>query len=190
MAGTFRHGDLLLVVPVVLSQLRIGDVVVFCRTSADRGAHTTVVHRVTACVEDGVITQGDALALPDATIVHPTQLLGRVTQVQRGDKCYAVWSGFAGQVWRHYVRLRHHLLALGRAPYQWLRASGLVRRLWRPSFTHMTLSTEQGPVVKYLCGGKTVAVWQPKTQAYWCRKPYDLVLGVPEPTTNVIMDDI
>ncbi len=183
MAGTFRFGDLLLVTPTVLSQLRQGDVVVFYSSGIDKGERTVIVHRVVEQTADGVLTQGDACALPDSAVVYPSQVLGRVSRVQRGNRSYPVLNGCAGRVWARYVRLRHRILALGRLPYRWLRASGLirclVRRLWRPAVACVTLATAQGPVVKYLHNGETVAVWQPETRAYWCRKPYDLVLEVP-----------
>lgn len=182
MAGTFCYGDVLFAVPTLLSKLHPGDVVIFC--PAQSAPDGMVVHRVTACTGDSVITRGDARILPDATALHPSQLRGRVVNVQRGNKVYTVWGGFAGRAWASYTRLRRRLLALGRIPYRWLRASGVVRHLWRPPVRFMTLATEQGSVVKYLHGGKTVAAWQPETQSYWCRKPYDLVLDPPGPTTN------
>ncbi len=182
MAGTFRFGDLLVVVPALLSELCPGDVVVFC--SSRSAVDTWVVHRVVAWTENGVITQGDACVSSDVATLRSSQLLGRVARVQRGDKSYVVWGGFVGQVWSHYVRFRRRLLALGRVLYRWLRASGIVRRLWCPPIVRLMLATEQGPAVKYLCNGKTIAVWQPETGTYWCRKPYDLVLDAPDSTTG------
>ncbi|MEJ5308343.1 MAG: S26 family signal peptidase [Anaerolineae bacterium] len=184
MAGTFRFGDLLLIDPVGLPQLRRGDVAVFYKPESDGSARIVVAHRVVARDVDSLITQGDACASPDVAVVHSSRLLGRVARVQRGNKSYGVWGGLAGRLWARWVRLRRCLLALGRAPYRWLRASGVVRRLWRPSVAHVTLATGQGPIVKYLYHGKTVATWRPEHQSYWCRKPYDLVLDAPLPTTN------
>lgn len=179
MTGTFRFGDLLLVTPAIFSQLRRGDVVVFNKSEPDSEARTVIVHRVVAYAVDGLLTQGDACILPDGAIVYPLQVLGRVARVQRGNKSYRVWNGCAGRLWVGYARFQRRFLAWGRLPYRWLRASGLVRRLWRPPIARVTLSTALGPVVKYLHAGKTVAVWQPEMQAYWARKPYDLVLDAP-----------
>lgn len=183
MAGTFRFGDVFYSVPVLFSQLRPGDVIVFRHPRSDACIQQTV-HRVVKCTAMGLITQGDACALPDATVVVASQLLGRVVRVQRGNKSYPVWNGWAGRLWARYVQIRRRLLGLGHAPYRWLHESGLVRRLWRPPVSCVTIATAQAPLVKYLHRGKTIAVWRPSTQAFWCRKPYDLVLDAPMPTTN------
>ncbi|MBN2005032.1 MAG: hypothetical protein JXA21_16860 [Anaerolineae bacterium] len=176
MAGTFRPGDILLVSPDSVQTLHPGDVVIFypMRYGA---ANDAIVHRVVACTSSGLITQGDACSTTDIGYVQAWNLVGRVTRVQRDDKSYGVWGGFAGRLWVCYVRLRRRFLASSRLPYRWLRASGIVRRLWNPSIAYVTLMTEQGPVVKYLCRGKTVAIWRPETCTYWCRKPYDLVIS-------------
>ncbi len=182
MTGTFRFGDALLAVPVPTSKFHSGDVIVFAPMKSDTGTRAIVAHRVIACMEEGIVTQGDACASPDPVLVHPSQVIGRVTRVQRGGKSYVVWNGWAGRAWARHVRFRGRLLALMRAPYRWLRTGGIVRRLWHPPVTRVVLATTQGATVKYLRAGKTVAVWQPETGAYWCRKPYDLVLERPATT--------
>jgi len=32
------------------------------------------------------------------------------------------------------------------------------------------------PLVKYICGGRTVARWWPEQDRFECKKPYDLVI--------------
>lgn len=181
MKGAFLPGDVLRVSPLPWQKIRPGDIIAFHTHDGIQPSHI-IVHRVRACVPDGLLTQGDACLSPDAFAVGAAQVIGRVTQVQRGNKSHIVWGGFVGRLWVRYVRLRRGLLAFGRAPYRWVRASGILRRLWRPSVVSVIVATAEGPMVKYLCGGKTVAVWQPETRAYWCRKPYDLVLERPATT--------
>ncbi len=183
MQGTFQVGDILFAESITSEDVRRGDVLAFFSSRRDK-MRDVVVHRVVARVSEGLITQGDAMRLPDANPVCAQNLLGRVIQVQRSGRVYPVKNGWRGRLWARYVRLRRRLLSLGRVPYRWLRASSIVRRLWRPPVASVTLATSEGLMVKYLCGGKTVAFWQPETSTYWCRKPYDLVLDAPGPATN------
>jgi hypothetical protein len=182
MTGTFHPGDILVVRKTRYRDVSVGDVVAFRTSKNPVGG--LIVHRVVNCTADGLLTQGDACTTPDASHVQACNLIGRVTQVLHGGKSYRVWGGRAGQLWARYVRLRRRLLTIGRAPYRWLRASGIIRRLWHPPLVCVMLTTMRGPVIKYLCGGKTVAIWATEGQTYWCRKPYDLVLDAPRPTTN------
>ncbi|MBN2005231.1 MAG: signal peptidase I [Anaerolineae bacterium] len=178
MTGTFRPGDMLVVRETAFADVRPGDVVAFRAPGGDDDA-TLIVHRVMARAADGLITRGDACGAPDAARVQAGDLVGRVVQAQRGRHVRRVWGGFAGRCWARLLRLRRRVLALGRLPYRRLRASGLVRRVWRPAVTQVSVMTTQGPVVKYLCGARAVAEWRPETRVYRCRKPYDLVLDAP-----------
>ena len=178
MAGTFRSGDMLVVREVSFCDVHPGDVVAFRAPGHDDNA-TLIVHRVVTRTHDGLITQGDAYTGPDTGRVQASDMVGRVIQAQRGTRPRPVPGGFRGRWWVRFLRLQRRLLAAARAPYRWLRASGIVRRVWRPSVTQVLLMTAQEPVVKYLCGARAVAVWRPDTRTYWCQKPYDLVLDAP-----------
>jgi len=68
---------------------------------------------------------------------------------------------------------------VGRWPYGWLRNSRLVSQLWRPVITRIYITTEDGPLVKYISGRRTVARWWPATGRFHCCKPYDLVIPRP-----------
>jgi len=183
MAGAFRPGDVLIVRDVAFEAIRPGDVIAF-RAPGSAGTAHLVVHRVVARAPGGLITQGDANAAPDAARVQANGLVGRVTQAQRGTRVRPAPGGLTGRWHARWTRLRarvrRRVVAIGRAPYRWRRASGLARRLWRPAVTRVTMMTTQGTVVKYLCGARAVAEWRPETRAYWCEKPYDLVLDAPE----------
>ncbi len=183
MEGTFKSGDILLLETVTLSDVVPGDVVVF-DFAKHRHQKIQIVHRVLACTACGLITKGDANPFPDLQIVTSENLIGRVNFMIRNGKVLPVFGGNAGRLRSHSIRLWRRLVAFGRAPYRWLRASGIIRLLWHPSLKRVTLATAQGPAVKYLHAGKTVAVWRPETRTYWCRKPYDLVLESPLLTAN------
>ena len=179
MRGTFRPGDRLTVEPVSLSDLRAGDVVVFhgvnCREDAD-----TIVHRVVAVRADGLVTRGDNSSTADLYPLTEERLVGRVVKVERGGRSWNVHNGRAGLCRAYALRLLRSAVALlgliGRWPYRGLRASGLARRFWQPAITRVYLQTERGPLVKYVCAGRTVACWRPTERRFECRKPYDLVI--------------
>lgn len=179
MYGTFRPGDMLVVREVDFDAVCPGDVIAFRAPDSDTN-NNLIVHRVLERTYKGLITQGDACHEPDDTCVQADDLLGRVIQVQRGTRTRAVQGGLIGRCWAYVTRFGRHMLALGRLPYRWLRASRVVRYLWRPIVTQVYVITSRGPVIKYLCGSSTIAVWQPATRTYWCQKPYDLVLDTPD----------
>ena len=178
MTGAFRAGDMLVVRETAFEDVQPGDVIAFRAPGGDDDA-TLVVHRVVARAADGLITRGDACGAPDTAHVQTGDLVGRVIQAQRGRRVRRVWNGLAGRWWARWLRLRRRIVTMSRLPYRWLRASGLVRRVWRPAVTQVSLVTTRGTVVKYLCGARAVAVWRPEAKAYWCEKPYDLVLDAP-----------
>jgi hypothetical protein len=187
MAGIFRPGDYLIIVPVSLESVQAGDVIVFDGLDA-AGEPDVIVHRVVDVLPEGLVTRGDNNSRLDPAPVTMDNLLGRVTHFERGDKRHRVRGGWWGlqrvrlnRGWRWAVR-RSRLVAasLGRQPYGWLRGSRLVCWLWRPAITKIYLAGDGDPVVKYVCGRQTVARWWPDTGRFKCRKPYDLIISRPD----------
>ncbi len=180
MHGTFRPGDLLYVEPAALEDVRPGDVVLF--SSGEGGA--SLAHRVQARVASGLLTRGDAHSLPDPAPVTAERLVGRVRFYERRGQVHPVRGGVAGRLWAALLRLRRRLLRAIGVPYGLLRQSGLVRRFWRPAVERVYLEGVEGPVVKYVHAGRTVACWWPGDGRFWCRRPYDLVLDFPPSPPN------
>ncbi len=182
MLGTLRPGDQVVIEPVLFTAIRPGDVIAFRPTTADDEG-IPIVHRVVAIRPAGLLTQGDNSTQVDEELVTADRLLGRVTYVERGGRRRLVRGGRAGQLWVVYLRARrraYNLAArLGRGLYQRLRASGLMRRVWRPRITRVRLVNNYGTQVKYVCGGRTVARWWPHQNRFECQKPYDLVIPRP-----------
>jgi len=183
MLGTLRPGDQVVIKPVPFNAMRPGDVVAFRPTTAD-DEKILIVHRVVAIRPAGLLTQGDNNAQVDVELVTTDRLLGRVTYVERGGRRRLIRGGPAGQLWVVYLRARrraYNLAArLGRGLYRRLRASGLVRRVWRPRITRLRLVNNHGTLIKYVCGGRTVARWWPDQNRFECQKPYDLVIPRPD----------
>ena len=185
MEGTFRPGDYLTVVPVSISDVRPGDVVVYRRPN-HQGDAEELVHRVVTRAPGGLIARGDSNPCADATLVTADNLLGRVTHVERNGRMRLVRGGRLGLLHAsvlHAQRRVWRLIAcVGRQSYQWLRDNGLVARVWQPSVVKIHLATENGPLVKYVCGGRTVACWWPGEGRFECRRPFDLVIPRPDET--------
>ena len=182
MTGTFRPGDRLVIDPVPLASVVAGDVVAFVPPTDEVAQHPWV-HRVVAVTPGGLVTRGDNNPCADAPLVTAENLLGRVTRVERQAGGYPVQGGRRGR-WRARAlrarrALREAIAYIGRGPYRWLRASGLVPRLWRPRVNRLLVTTDDGPLIKYVCGRRTVAWWWPEKGRFKCLKPYDLV--IPEP---------
>lgn len=187
MLAVLRPGDFLFAQPATIDRVRPGDVVTFGSRREGR-EDDVVVHRVIAVRPDGLVTRGDTNRRPDRELVTPGNLLGRVVARERNGRRVPVLGGRPGlwlarflptgrRVWR---RLRQRLLSLGRAPWRRLRESRLVPRLWRPRIRRVRFATRDGPVVKYIHGGRTVASWRPDTGRFRCSRPFDLVLSPPD----------
>ena len=185
MLGTFRPGDRLAVEPVTADEVRPGDVVVF-RGPNHRAGEDELVHRIVAGTSEGWVARGDCNPCTDATLVTADNLLGRVTHVDRDGRVMPVTGGRLGLFRARFLHARpvvwRRVKRIGRLPYHWLRASDLVARWWRPSVTRVSLNTERGRLVKYVCGRRTVARWWPERRLFECQKPYDLVIPHPGDT--------
>jgi hypothetical protein len=187
MSGTFRPGDYLVIAPMSPERVKAGDVILFDGMDAD-GNPDVIVHRVVAVLPDGLATRGDNNAWTDEVLVTGDNLLGLVTHVERGGERRRVRGGRSGLFRVRVLRAlrlagqwnRHMITAIGRRPYRWLRRSGLVPWLWRPSITRVYLAVDDEPVVKYVCDGRTVARWWPETGRFHCRRPYDLIISRPD----------
>ena len=179
MDGTLRPGDRLTIAPVDLAAVCAGDVIVFRRAMA-QGSDEELAHRVIAVQPAGLATRGDNNPRSDASLVTAENLLGTVVQLERSGASRAVRNGRPGLLRARLLHARHALWTIlrraGRAPYGWLRASGVVARLWRPAIRRIHFTTAQGHLLKYVCRGKTVANWWPQRGYVEFRKPYDLVL--------------
>ena len=188
MLGAFCPGDCLTIEPASIAALRPGDVVIY-QGRDPAGEPEDVAHRVVAVTLGGLVTRGDNNPQLDNVLVTQDNLLGRVTHVERAGRTRPVWGGRMGllrvrvrHAWRRVLRLGWRLLRIvGRRPYRWLRGSDLVRRLWRPEMMRVLVTTQDGPLVKYVSGRRTVARWWPETGRFRCRRPYDLVISRPPP---------
>jgi hypothetical protein len=183
MRSIFRPGDRLVLEPVHLAEVRSGDVVAFRSSNGQRGA-VEIVHRVVAVRPEGLVTRGDNNRETDQRYVTEETLLGRVNHVERDGVVRDVHGGRRGLLRARLLRMRlavwRSIKAVGRKPYRWLRASGLISRWWQPAVHKVWVSTENGLVVKYVSAGRTVAKWWPEQKRFACRKPYDLVIPRPD----------
>jgi len=190
MAGTFRPGDYLILEPVPIVAICPGDVVIY-QGRDQEGEPDDVVHRVVGVVPGGLAARGDNNPTVDNILVTADNLLGRVRHFERDGKVYPVCGGRRGRLvawvrhaWVHVRRYGDRVVRfLGRWPYRGLRRSGLVPRLWQPTITRIMLTTGDGPLVKYVSHGRTVAWWWPERGRFRCRRPYDLILT--RPTSNI-----
>ena len=182
MLGTLRPGDRVFIEPAAVGDVSQGDVLAFRRPGGDP-AESPLVHRVIVVLPGGLVTRGDNNLASDSSLVTSSNLLGRVSQIERAGALRAVRGGRWGLLRAKLLRWRIHSRALaiqiGRRPYGWLRQSGLAAWFWRPEVRRVRVVSEDGPLVKYVLGGRTIARWYPEAAQFECPPPYDLV--VPRP---------
>ena len=180
MKGTFRQGDMLLIDAAVLSELRPGDVVVFFR---QRGSvRQEIVHRVARRFFDGVMTRGDAVACEDRGVVTENNFVGRVYRKERNGRISSVhgrWLGLCrGRTLHFYWKTRRQVVRTILPLYDTLKASGIIRRLWKPEITRICLASPNGRLIQFLYKKKVIARFWPEEGRFECKKPWDLVVKV------------
>jgi signal peptidase I len=179
MHGTFQPGDLLVVAPVTMKDIRCGDVVAF-RWRGSTSPRQRIVHRVQAYLPEGLITRGDHCHTADPSVVTAQNLIGRVSTFERDGKTRSVLGGWRGRAWALALRLWRRVAPVVGWPYRRFRDADLLGSVWHPSLTQIHLETEAGPVIKTIHRKRTVARWWPAEGRFWCRKPYDLILTRPD----------
>ena len=178
MRTTFRNGHLLYVRPAE-NDLKVGDVIIF----TEAGKPNPIVHRIISVNPEGLITRGDSNNMSDPTPIQMGQVVGKVEMVADHDNLKKVAHGKKGlrlakarsgvdQAWMHIKRFFW-------LPYDSLRKSGWVAKIWRPEIIEVNLRTRHGSIVKYKVGKRTVAVWDTTQRKFHCDKLYDLVIPSP-----------
>lgn len=179
MRGTIAAGDCLRVQFVPLDELRTGDVVAFRRGGRVRA------HRVVAIRDGHWWTQGDGNWRRDSEPLVPEEVIGRVEEVQGPQGWRILDAGAQGlrrAAWGHAVAfIRWGILSLAAPFYHVLRATRIIRRLWRPDIQVVRFTAADGLRTKFIHRGQTVACWQVNPERWTCRAPYDLVVFPPAP---------
>lgn len=181
MNPTFRLGHLLYIRPDV-RDVKPGDVVVY-----ERDGHN-IVHRVVLVGKDGYVTRGDNNLFSDPKPVAFDKLIGRVEMGEHQGKIDPVLGGWHG-LWIAQFRwiikwIARWLRRLFGWAYRSLKASRLMKMIWKPEILRIQLKTETGLLIKYVYHKKTVAIWDPSLGRFACLKPFDLVILSPIEETN------
>ena len=157
MSPTFRHLDKLIIEPCPISNLRVGDVIVYSLS----GQSQRIVHRVVKIGSSSVQTQGDNLNNPDPNLVTDNELCGRVHSVVRGSKNLRIKGGILGHtiaVTRHTRKsiIRKTFFRPARLLYKTTMRSGLLCKLFPlHRFTRVLILPKKDDVELQLQIGKS-----------------------------------
>lgn len=97
MVPAIWPGDILTVRRTDAAQLRVGQVVLYCRKEG------LIAHRVTQIAADHVITKGDTLLRHDPPVIV-NDVLGRVVGVERNGRCIRPGQSFWQEVLSSILR--------------------------------------------------------------------------------------
>jgi signal peptidase I len=179
MIPTFKTGDFLYLRPVSKKPV-VGDVIVF----ADPGKNGFIVHRIVSDSPKGLNTQGDHNRYQDVAPVALNQIVGKVEFVENKRGLKPVANGRLGlwlvRVWQAISWLELLLRRIFWMPYQFVRKSGVVSRIWRPRIFKIQTQKADGLQYKYVYKRRTVATWDPVLGEFICNKLFDLVIPNPE----------
>jgi signal peptidase I len=178
MKGTFKPGDKLTIEKVPLARIKKGDVMIFRRTREEKSDF--IVHRVADIAANGLVTRGDNCQFSDDGCLAAEDIIGRVVQYERRGKVRRTRNGAPGNLQASVLHGRLHavrsLKFFLRKPYAKLRESGVIARLWQPDIEAVHFETPDGPLVKYMHKGKTVAICWKRTNRWLAKRPYDFIL--------------
>jgi signal peptidase I len=146
-----------------------------------------LVHRVIAVRPGGFVTRGDSNPAFDNDLVSPERLIGRAVAFERRGRRIRVRGGTGGfilasirqfirRTWPSFFRVIRFPF---RPAYRLLRWSGIISAIWKPRLTAVRFRSSSGQFVKYVHGGRTVAMWWPERRSFRCRRPYDLIIKPP-----------
>lgn len=179
MRGTFLSGDILIICSEVITNIRVGDVVVYTGNHELRSKE--IVHRVIALHPNGLVTQGDSSRSRDVGVVDQRALVGRVCFREcRDGRRFVVHGGKIGELKGRLLNLFWCFRAtLSRAiekPYSLLNKVRIVNFLWRPKIVRVLITTENGFVIHYIHNRRVIARELPEHGKFECRKPWGLVI--------------
>jgi hypothetical protein len=183
MKPTFLPGQLLYV-RTGTKGIQAGDIIVFKDPSKD----SLVVHRVVSLSSTGFITRGDNNIHYDTCPVGPEQIVGRVGLVEDGGNIRVVPRG---KLLLLKKRVKWGLFRAGklmgiifRGPYLLLKKSKICRQVLFKFFSRnikiIQLKTPEGWLYKVMYKDRTVGRWWPKTEQFYCQKPFDLFISPKE----------
>jgi signal peptidase I len=180
MSPSFKEGDYLIFQATQITKISIGDVIFFPHLiSKDTQKHC--VHRVFQKFDQNLITRGDNNTKNDKEPVSAKNLIGRVTHYERNGKIHKVWNGRMGMLRARFLHGRLHVIRAAkfvlRKPYRLIKRTGIVAWLWRPEIETIHFQTQDGPLVKYIHKGRTVASCWTETNRWWFKRPYDFVIN-------------
>jgi signal peptidase I len=179
MSGTFRDGDRIQIDPCKTIEIKIGDVAIFI-SQMEKEKKTRCIHRIVAAAKTGFITRGDNNPKNDEEPVTEENLIGRVTRYERNGKMHTVWNGRLGMMRAQVLHGRGHFICTAkfflRKPYRMIKKTGIVAKLWQPQIETVYFATQDGPLIKYLHNGQTVASCWTDTNCWWFRRPYDFII--------------
>lgn len=183
MAPLFKPGDLLCARRPVWGNIHPGDIVIVNWGSSINHPEN-VVHRVVSIRQNNLITKGDNNLKPDSEVASNDNLVGLIVAFGRHSHIYSARGGLPGLIYAHLVHLGNYIWMLikrlGRRVYRKVQQSGLIAKVWRPTLNRIHIMTDEGPLVKYRFGTRTVARWWPQQKRFDVIKPFDLVLSAPE----------
>jgi hypothetical protein len=182
MLGTFCPGDRLTIMPTAAAEIRRGDIIAFESRSGQNGQPAMVVHRVWAKSTAGFVTKGDSNVNRDRMKVTPSQIKGRVAYRISSSQKHRVHNGKPGFIWAQTLNLWNHtkrsLRLLLRIPYQWLKGTQIIARLWRPQINQVIIQSGSGRIIKFIHKRRVIGYFWPDRKRIVIKKPYDLVIKV------------
>lgn len=178
MNPTLKNMDMLRILPYDDRKIRCGDVIVFHPVHLNR----LIAHRVFHSGSKGIRTKGDNNDEVDPWIVNQKKILGRVVNVQRGNRKIRIYRGFIGQLFLIVAKIIHRnesLISYSLHPiYDRLAQSNFFKRrvFSRIQIKIVSFFKSKGPELHLLMGHRVVGRRLPGHDKWQIQRPYRLLI--------------
>ena len=180
MLPILRAGDILEVRPYGTQAVRRGDVIVF--SSHGQGGRR-VVHRAIRVRGGGIVTRGDNSDRPDALVLSPDEVIGRVISADRDGRRLTVHGGGTGLVVRRGAlalrRVRQWMSRILGPAYRRVSRGAPLSRFLPSSLSVRMISIRRakGTEHQILLGTRVVGRLPPGSADWLIRPPYRLFVN-------------
>ncbi|RJX21226.1 MAG: SynChlorMet cassette protein ScmC [Desulfobulbus sp.] len=190
MKPTFRHPDLVEVVPYNDRPIRPGDVIYYQPATGGQ----KVIHRVVRITANGIATRGDNNCPEDPLLLQPRDVIGQVIAAWRYEKRREIAGGIAGICSVYRTWAANELYKFARAPlhkiYHALAKSGFLNALLPASLQPRIYEFKQGNFpskLKLMVNGRVIGRYDSLQKLWEITPPWRLIIDVsqlPDPARS------
>ena len=176
MNPTLRESHLLEIQPYKKQKIRIGDVIFFLPPEGDK----LFVHRIIDISPGGIRTRGDNNPQPDACLLTPADIIGKVIAAWHGQTRRKITGGVAGLLLVSLIRslrmVERKVSSLLRPTYYFFSNTGIIPYILSPVLKPrvVVFQTQSSQNVQLLLGSCIIGQYNSLREQWNIQRPFHL----------------